>query len=84
MATVVANVFGDFEVALGKKNNVAVAVAAVDKVVNNSVLIALTDQVIKDNNFLIIWGELFKRKNLKVTLNNFVTDVRINALTKIF
>ena len=83
VATVCGNVFGDLEVALGKINNAAVVVAAVDKIINNSVLIAFTDQVIKNNDFLIIQGELFKRSNLAVSLDDVVTNSRIDVRAKI-
>ena len=83
MATIISDVFGDLKIALRKINDAAIAVATVDKIIDNVVLVAFTNHVIENYNLLIVSGQRFQRNNIVGTFNNIIPSHWIDSCVEI-
>ena len=83
MATIISDVFGDLKIALRKINDAAIAVATVDKIIDNVVLVAFTNHVIENYNLLIVSGQRFQRDNIVGGFNNIIVSHRIDSCVEI-
>ena len=83
MATIISDVFGDLKIALRKINDAAIAVATVDKIIDNVVLVAFTNHVIENYNLLIVSGQRFQRNNIVGGFNNIIVSHRIDSCVEI-
>ena len=83
MATIISDVFGDLKIALRKINDAAIAVATVDKIIDNVVLVAFTNHVIENYNLLIVSGQRFQRNNIVGAFNNIIASHRIDSCVEI-
>ena len=83
MATIISDVFGDLKITLRKINNAAIAVATVDKIIDNVVLVAFTNHVIENYNLLVVSGQHLKRNNIVGAFNNIIASRRIDSFFEI-
>ena len=83
MATIISDVFGDLKIALRKINDAAIAVATVDKIIDNVVLVTFTNHVIENYNLLIVSGQRFQRNNIVGAFNNIIASHRIDSCVEI-
>ena len=81
----IPDIFGDFEITLGKINDRAVEMSSIDEIVNDFVLILFADKVIKDDKSLRIIPvtRFMKRDDFSRSLDDGISNFGVNSFCKI-